>query len=99
MDMKRDYYEDVELFSSPVIAFWFLALLAALAIFPFAVKNYYVYPGLSGQRWWTRKVGQPDGCDKLRGRRKYRSKKTSGGLGERMRQTEVSLIRRFIVKS
>lgn len=43
MDMKRDYYEDVELFSSPVIWFWFLALLAALALFPFLVKNYYVY--------------------------------------------------------
>ena len=45
--------------------------------------------GLVGARneiaygWWTPKVGQPDGCDKLRGRRKYRSKKTSGGLGER----------------
>jgi branched-chain amino acid transport system permease protein len=43
MDMKRDYYEDVELFASPVILFWFLALLAALAAFPFLVKNYYVY--------------------------------------------------------
>lgn len=43
MDMKRDYYEDVELFSSAVIWFWFLALLAALAAFPFLVKNYYVY--------------------------------------------------------
>ncbi|MEE4608090.1 MAG: branched-chain amino acid ABC transporter permease [Desulfobacteraceae bacterium] len=43
MDMKRDYYEDVELFSSAVIWFWFLALLAALAVFPFLVKNYYVY--------------------------------------------------------
>ena len=43
MDMKRDYYEDVELFSSPVALFWFLVLLGALGVFPFLVKNYYVY--------------------------------------------------------
>ena len=43
MDMKRDYYEDVQLFSSGVVVFWFIALMVCLAIFPFFVKNYYVY--------------------------------------------------------
>ncbi len=41
--MKRDYYEDVQLFSSGVVVFWFIALIAFLAAFPFLVKNYYVY--------------------------------------------------------
>jgi branched-chain amino acid transport system permease protein len=43
MDMKRDYYEDVQLFSSGVVVFWFIVLLAFLALFPFLFKNYYVY--------------------------------------------------------
>jgi branched-chain amino acid transport system permease protein len=43
MDMKRDYYEDVQLFSSGVTLFWFIALLLFLAAFPFLFKNYYVY--------------------------------------------------------
>lgn len=43
MDMKRDYYEDVRLFSSGVVVFWFLLLMAFLAVFPFLFKNYYVY--------------------------------------------------------
>ncbi|MDB4443870.1 branched-chain amino acid ABC transporter permease [bacterium] len=43
MDMKRDYYEDVQLLSSGVLVFWFLALVLFLAIFPFLFKNYYVY--------------------------------------------------------
>ena len=43
MDMKRDYYEDVQLFSSGVVVFWFAALMLCLAIFPLFVKNYYVY--------------------------------------------------------
>jgi branched-chain amino acid transport system permease protein len=43
MDMKRDYYEDVQLFSSGVVLFWFAALIAFLGAFPFLVKNYYVY--------------------------------------------------------
>ena len=43
MDMKRDYYEDVRLFSSGVTFFWFLILIAFLAAFPFLFKNYYVY--------------------------------------------------------
>lgn len=43
MDMKRDYYEDVQLFTSGVVLFWFLALLVFLALYPFLFKNYYVY--------------------------------------------------------
>jgi branched-chain amino acid transport system permease protein len=43
MDMKRDYYEDVQLFSSGVVVFWFLLLLVFLGLFPFLFKNYYVY--------------------------------------------------------
>ena len=43
MDMKRDYYEDVQLFSSGVVAFWFCLLIVSLAAFPFLAKNYYVY--------------------------------------------------------
>jgi branched-chain amino acid transport system permease protein len=43
MDMKRDYYEDVQLFSSRVTLFWFILLLLFLAAFPFLFKNYYVY--------------------------------------------------------
>lgn len=43
MDMKRDYYEDVQLFTSGVVFFWFVILLFFLAAFPFLFKNYYVY--------------------------------------------------------
>jgi branched-chain amino acid transport system permease protein len=43
MDMKRNYYEDVQLFSSGVVVFWFIALLVFLAVFPFLFKNYHVY--------------------------------------------------------
>ncbi len=43
MDMKRDYYEDVQLFSSRVVVFWFILLILFLAFFPFLFKNYYVY--------------------------------------------------------
>lgn len=43
MDMKRDYYEDVQLFSSGVVVFWFAILILFLAAFPFLFKNYYVY--------------------------------------------------------
>ena len=43
MDMKRDYYEDVRLFPSGVVVFWFAALIVFLAAFPFLFKNYYVY--------------------------------------------------------
>ena len=43
MDMKRDYYEDIQLFPSWVEIFWFLVLMAALAVFPFFGGNYYCY--------------------------------------------------------
>ena len=43
MDMKRDYYEDVQLFSSRAVLFWFALLLVFLALFPLLFKNYYVY--------------------------------------------------------
>jgi branched-chain amino acid transport system permease protein len=43
MDIKRDYYEDIELFDSGVVVFWFGALVLFLLAFPFVVKNYYVY--------------------------------------------------------
>lgn len=43
MDMKRDYFEDVRLFTSGTVVFWFIVLLAALALFPFVVPNYYIY--------------------------------------------------------
>jgi len=43
MDMKRDYYEDVQLFGSGVVVFWFAVLILFLAAFPFLFKNYYVY--------------------------------------------------------
>lgn len=43
MDMKRNYYEDVQLFSSPVVVFWFAVLIGALYMLPQFVDNYYVY--------------------------------------------------------
>ena len=43
MDMKRNYYEDVQFFSSKVVLIWFLALLIFLAISPLFIKNYTVY--------------------------------------------------------
>ncbi|MFH1243142.1 MAG: branched-chain amino acid ABC transporter permease [Pseudomonadota bacterium] len=43
MDMKRDYYEDIQLLDSGVLWFWFIMLLASLAILPFLVPNYYIY--------------------------------------------------------
>lgn len=43
MDMKRDYYEDIQLLGSKVLWFWFMALIAFLVLFPFLVPNYYVY--------------------------------------------------------
>jgi branched-chain amino acid transport system permease protein len=43
MDMKRDYYEDIQLLDSKVLWFWFLMLIAALAAFPFIAPTYYIY--------------------------------------------------------
>jgi len=43
MDMKRDYYEDVQLCTSGAVIFWLAALLVALAVFPFLATSYYLY--------------------------------------------------------
>jgi branched-chain amino acid transport system permease protein len=43
MDMKRDYYEDVQLLTSPVVLFWFAVLIGSLYCLPFFVNNYYIY--------------------------------------------------------
>lgn len=43
MDMKRNYYEDVQLFSSGVVVFWFAVLIGCLYLFPQIVDNYYIY--------------------------------------------------------
>ena len=43
MDMKRDYYEDVQLFKSNVVLFWSAALLLVLFTIPLYTPNYYIY--------------------------------------------------------
>ena len=43
MDMKRDYYEDVALFSSPAVIFWFIVLIGGLYCLPLFADNYYIY--------------------------------------------------------
>ncbi|MBW1785487.1 MAG: branched-chain amino acid ABC transporter permease [Deltaproteobacteria bacterium] len=43
MDMKRDYYEDIQLLDGKVLWFWFLMLIAALVFLPFLMPNYYIY--------------------------------------------------------
>lgn len=43
MDMKRDYYEDLQLFTSPAVVFWFAVLIGSLYIFPLFAGNYYIY--------------------------------------------------------
>ncbi|PKN65782.1 MAG: branched-chain amino acid ABC transporter permease [Deltaproteobacteria bacterium HGW-Deltaproteobacteria-12] len=43
MDMKRAYYEDIELFKSGTIVFWTIVLLAVLGTFPLYLSNYYLY--------------------------------------------------------
>ncbi len=43
MDMRRDYYEDIQLLDSKALWFWFLMLIASLIILPFLVPSYYVY--------------------------------------------------------
>ena len=43
MDMKRDYYEDIQLFESGVVLFWTAAFLILLFTFPFYLPNYYIY--------------------------------------------------------
>jgi len=43
MDMKREYYEDIELFSSGTILFWTVVLLVALVAAPFFLSTYHIY--------------------------------------------------------
>jgi branched-chain amino acid transport system permease protein len=43
VDIKRDYYKDIQLLDSKVLWFWFLMLIAALGTFPFLAPNYYIY--------------------------------------------------------
>jgi branched-chain amino acid transport system permease protein len=43
MDIKRDYYEDIQLLDSKALWFWFLMLISALVTFPFLASNYYIY--------------------------------------------------------
>ncbi|MBM3301183.1 MAG: branched-chain amino acid ABC transporter permease [Deltaproteobacteria bacterium] len=47
MDMKRDHYEDIQLFSSGVVLFWFVLFIVCLVGFPFVAahlrSNYWIY--------------------------------------------------------
>lgn len=43
MDMKREYYEDVQLLTSPVVLFWFAVLIGSLYLLPLFAENYYIY--------------------------------------------------------
>ena len=43
MDMKRAYYEDVQLFKNTTTRVWFLVFLTTLFVFPFLVPNYHIY--------------------------------------------------------
>ncbi|HNY66230.1 MAG TPA: branched-chain amino acid ABC transporter permease [Deltaproteobacteria bacterium] len=43
MDMKRDYYEDIKLFSSGTILFWSVVFLLFLFTLPLFIPSYYFY--------------------------------------------------------
>lgn len=43
MDMKRDYYEDIQLFESGVVFFWTIAFLGFLVTFPLYAPSYFVF--------------------------------------------------------
>lgn len=43
MDMKRDYYEDIELFQSGTVLAWSLVLLVALFTLPLILPSYNIY--------------------------------------------------------
>lgn len=43
MDMKRDYYEDVQFLKGAGLKTWFFLLLVSLVVFPFIAPSYYVY--------------------------------------------------------
>ena len=42
MKLKREYFEDVKLFSTKSSIFWTIALLVFLALLPFIIKTYYL---------------------------------------------------------
>ncbi|MCJ7783516.1 MAG: branched-chain amino acid ABC transporter permease, partial [Desulfobacterales bacterium] len=42
MDMKRDYYEDIELFKSTTILVWSILFLIFLGIFPWLIQKYHL---------------------------------------------------------
>jgi branched-chain amino acid transport system permease protein len=43
MDMKREYYEDIQLFTSGVVLFWSVSFLIFLFTLPVWAENYYIY--------------------------------------------------------
>jgi branched-chain amino acid transport system permease protein len=43
MDMKREYYEDIQLFTSGVILFWSVSFLIFLFTLPLWAENYYLF--------------------------------------------------------
>jgi len=43
MDMRRDYYEDIELFKSGTILFWTIVLFIVLLFLPLISSSYHVY--------------------------------------------------------
>ena len=42
-DMKRDYYEDVQLFESKIVLFWTASLVAVLLLIPLFSPQYYIF--------------------------------------------------------
>ncbi len=42
MDMKRSYYEDIELFDSGTKKFWFAVMLLGVIVLPFILPGYYL---------------------------------------------------------
>jgi branched-chain amino acid transport system permease protein len=43
ISLKRDYYEDIQLFRSGSARWWFVVLLAALLLLPFVASDYQIY--------------------------------------------------------
>jgi branched-chain amino acid transport system permease protein len=43
MDMKRDYYEDIELFKSTTALVWSILFLAFLTILPWLIRKYHLF--------------------------------------------------------
>src|SRR5512135_1591650 len=42
MDVKRDYYEDIELFKSNTILVWSILFLVFLAVLPWLIRKYHL---------------------------------------------------------